>query len=62
MTFSLLVLSEGVAGGEQIFNLAALAVFISIVVHGLSDTPGANWLARRAAEAETGGEARAARV
>ena len=62
MTFSLLVLSEGVAEGEQIFNLAALAVFISIVVHGLSDTPGANWLARRAAEAEAGAEARPARV
>jgi NhaP-type Na+/H+ and K+/H+ antiporter len=48
MTFSLLVLSEGVPQGERIFNLAALAVLCSIVVHGVSDTPGAEWLARRA--------------
>jgi NhaP-type Na+/H+ or K+/H+ antiporter len=48
MTFSLLVLSEGVPGAERIFNLAALAVLCSIVAHGVSDTPGAEWLARRA--------------
>jgi len=34
--------------GEQIFNLAALAVFVSIIVHGLSDSPGVSWIARRA--------------
>jgi NhaP-type Na+/H+ or K+/H+ antiporter len=48
MTFSLLVLSEGIPQGERIFNLAALTVLCSIVVHGVSDTPGAEWLARRA--------------
>jgi sodium/hydrogen antiporter len=48
MTFSLLVLSEGIPQGERIFNLAALAVLCSIVAHGLTDTPGAEWLARRA--------------
>jgi NhaP-type Na+/H+ or K+/H+ antiporter len=48
MTFSLLVLSDGIAAGSRIFNLAALTVFCSILVHGLSDTPGANWIARRA--------------
>ena len=47
MTFSLLVLAEGVPAGEQIFNLAALTVFVSIVVHGLTDTPGVEWIARR---------------
>jgi len=47
MTFSLFVLAEGVPAGEQIFNLAALTVFVSIVVHGLTDTPGAEWIARR---------------
>ena len=47
MTFSLLVLAEGVPAGEQIFNLAALTVFISIVLHGLTDTPGVEWIARR---------------
>src|SRR4051794_33223449 len=48
MTFSLLVLGEGIAGAQRIFNLAALTVFVSIIVHGLTDTPGAEWLARRA--------------
>jgi NhaP-type Na+/H+ or K+/H+ antiporter len=48
MTFALLVLGEGIPQGERIFNLAALAVMCSIVVHGVTDTPGAEWLARRA--------------
>jgi NhaP-type Na+/H+ or K+/H+ antiporter len=53
MTFSLLVLASDVAAGERIFNLAALVVLCSIVVHGVSDTPGSEWMARRA-EAEAG--------
>jgi NhaP-type Na+/H+ or K+/H+ antiporter len=53
MTFSLLVLGSEVADGERIFNLAALVVFCSIVAHGLSDTPGSEWMARRAAAGET---------
>jgi NhaP-type Na+/H+ or K+/H+ antiporter len=48
MTFSLLVLSDGLADGAEIFNLAALAVFVSIIAHGLTDHPGAEWMARRA--------------
>jgi NhaP-type Na+/H+ or K+/H+ antiporter len=48
MTFSLLVLGAGFAGAERIFDLAALCVFASILAHGLSDTPGAEWIARRA--------------
>jgi NhaP-type Na+/H+ or K+/H+ antiporter len=47
MTFSLLVLGEAIPAGERVFNLAALAVFTSIIVHGLTDTPGSNWIARR---------------
>jgi NhaP-type Na+/H+ or K+/H+ antiporter len=47
MTFSLLVLSKGIPQGERIFNLAALVVLCSIVLHGVTDTPGAEWLARR---------------
>jgi NhaP-type Na+/H+ or K+/H+ antiporter len=47
MTFSLIVLGSGVAQGERIFNLAALAVLCSIIVHGLTDTPGSEWMARR---------------
>jgi NhaP-type Na+/H+ or K+/H+ antiporter len=47
MTFALLVLGEGVPGAERIFNLAALVVFASVLAHGLTDTPGSEWLARR---------------
>jgi hypothetical protein len=50
MTFSLLVLSSGFAGDERIFNLAALCVFASILAHGLTDTPGVDWIARRSPE------------
>jgi NhaP-type Na+/H+ or K+/H+ antiporter len=46
MSFSLLVLAQGIADGERIFNIAALAVFVSIIAHGLTDTPGANLIAR----------------
>jgi NhaP-type Na+/H+ or K+/H+ antiporter len=48
MTFALIVLDENIVGGVRIFDLTALAVFCSIVLHGLSDTPGANWIARHA--------------
>jgi NhaP-type Na+/H+ or K+/H+ antiporter len=47
MTFALLVLSQPISSGMRIFNLAALAVFCSIIVHGLTDTAGAEWIARR---------------
>src|SRR3954452_21914796 len=50
MTFSLLVLASEVAAGERIFNLAALVVLCSIIVHGVTDTPGSEWMARRAAQ------------
>ena len=53
MTFSILVLGQPIAEGERIFNLAALVVFCSIVVHGLSDTPGSEWLATRRGEPGT---------
>ena len=49
MAFSLLVLGEGFPGAERIFNLAALCVFTSILAHGLTDTPGSNWVASRGA-------------
>jgi NhaP-type Na+/H+ or K+/H+ antiporter len=49
MTFSLLVLSLGLDAGKEIFNLAALVVFSSVIAHGLTDTPGVEWLARRQA-------------
>ncbi len=55
ITFSLLILSKGVHGAERIFDLAALVVFCSILVHGATETPGIRWLARQpdaAGEAE----------
>jgi NhaP-type Na+/H+ or K+/H+ antiporter len=61
MAFSLLVLSHNVEEGPRIFNIAALAVFCSIVVHGLTDTPGTRWIAKRSGDdAGAAGPARAA--
>lgn len=47
MTFSLLVLGQRISAGKTIFDLAALTVFCSILVHGATDTAGAEWLAKR---------------
>jgi NhaP-type Na+/H+ or K+/H+ antiporter len=52
MAFSLLVLSRQIEAGQRIFNIAALAVFASILVHGASDTAGTNWIAHRQPAAE----------
>jgi NhaP-type Na+/H+ or K+/H+ antiporter len=46
MTFSLLVLSDRISSATRIFDLAALCVFCSIIAHGVTDTPGSEWLAR----------------
>jgi len=47
IAYSLLVLSRGVPGAAHIFNLTALVVVGSIVLHGASDTPLANWFGSR---------------
>jgi NhaP-type Na+/H+ or K+/H+ antiporter len=47
MLFALFVLKSGVGNGELIFDVAAIAIITSIVVHGLTDTVGARWMARR---------------
>jgi NhaP-type Na+/H+ or K+/H+ antiporter len=48
MTFALLVLAEsGIAERGRIFNIAALAVLVSIIAHGVTDVAGANWIGRR---------------
>ena len=62
MAFSLFVLAEGVPDAARIFNLAALCVFASVLAHGLSDTPGSEWLAQacRAACSWASGNAHAA--
>jgi NhaP-type Na+/H+ or K+/H+ antiporter len=47
MLFALLTLKSDVGNGELIFDVAAITVIVSIVVHGLTDTLGARWLAQR---------------
>ena len=57
MTFALLVLaSDGIAERERIFNIAALAVLVSIILHGVTDVAGAEWIARRAEREEERGD------
>lgn len=47
MLFALFVLKAGVEEGELIFDVAAITIIASITAHGLTDTVGARWLARR---------------
>jgi sodium/hydrogen antiporter len=47
MLFALFVLKSKVAEGELIFDVAAIVILASIVAHGLTDTIGARWMARR---------------
>jgi len=49
MTFALFVLGSGLEEGEQVFNIAALAVLVSIIAHGLTDHAGSEWISRREA-------------
>jgi sodium/hydrogen antiporter len=56
MTFSLLVLNQRIPAGDRIFNLAALVVLCSVVVHGVTDTAGAEWIGRRAERRERDAE------
>jgi NhaP-type Na+/H+ or K+/H+ antiporter len=51
MTFALFVLGSEVPEAERIANLAALTVLISVIAHGLTDHPGAEWMSRRAGAA-----------
>jgi NhaP-type Na+/H+ or K+/H+ antiporter len=47
MLFALFVLKSGVGNGNLIFDIASIAIIASIVAHGLTDTLGAHWMARR---------------
>ncbi len=47
MLFALLVLKSPVDEGGLIFDIASIVIATSIVVHGLTDTVGAKWMARR---------------
>ncbi len=57
MTFSLLVLSQGIRAGDRVFEIASLAVLTSIIAHGLTDHAGAEWIAERTERAEAPGVA-----
>jgi len=48
MTYALFVLTSDASEAERIFGIAALAVMLSVVAHGITDQPGAEWIARRA--------------
>jgi sodium/hydrogen antiporter len=52
MTFSLLVLGQAIENGGRIFNIAALTVFFSIVLHGVTDHAGVGWIERRSRAAK----------
>jgi NhaP-type Na+/H+ or K+/H+ antiporter len=60
MTFSLIVLGETIPAGSRIFNLVALVVLCSVVAHGVTDTPGVEWIAKRAERREREAEPAAA--
>jgi sodium/hydrogen antiporter len=47
MLFALFVLKSDVGSNDLIFDTAAIVIIASIVAHGLTDTVGAQWLARR---------------
>jgi sodium/hydrogen antiporter len=47
MLFALFVLKSQVDDSGLIFDVASLAIIASIVAHGLTDTVGARWMARR---------------
>jgi len=47
MLFALFVVKSDVADHSLIFDIAAITIIVSIVSHGLTDTVGAQWLAKR---------------
>jgi sodium/hydrogen antiporter len=48
MLFALLVLNSAVAENELVFEMASFVIIVSIIAHGLTDTVGTSWIARRA--------------
>jgi NhaP-type Na+/H+ or K+/H+ antiporter len=53
MLFAELVLVSDVGEANVIFEAAAFVILASIIVHGLTDTVGANWIERRIAAAKS---------
>jgi len=50
MLFSLLVLNSAVPHNELVFGAASFVILASILAHGLTDTVGSRWIARRVPE------------
>jgi NhaP-type Na+/H+ or K+/H+ antiporter len=47
MLFALFVLKSDVGNASLVFDIASIAIVASIAAHGLTDTVGAQWMARR---------------
>jgi sodium/hydrogen antiporter len=58
LLFALLVVEDGVPGGEQLFAPVGVVVLVSVVAHGVTATPFSGWYAPRASQ-ETVAEERA---
>jgi sodium/hydrogen antiporter len=58
LLFALLVVEQGVAGGEGLFAVIGVVVLVSVVAHGITTTPFSIWYARKASQ-ETLAEERA---
>jgi NhaP-type Na+/H+ or K+/H+ antiporter len=61
LLFALLVVEEGVRGGEELFAVIGVVVLVSVVAHGVTATPFSSWYARKAGQ-ETLVEERAGTV
>ena len=53
MLFALLVLDSSASNRSLVFDVASFVILASIIAHGLTDTVGARWIARRMEEPET---------
>jgi NhaP-type Na+/H+ or K+/H+ antiporter len=50
LLFALLVVEQGVPGGEELFALVGVVVLVSVVAHGVTATPFSSWYARKAGQ------------
>jgi sodium/hydrogen antiporter len=50
LLFALLVVAQGVPGGEALFPIIGVVVLVSVVAHGATATPFSSWYARKASQ------------
>jgi NhaP-type Na+/H+ or K+/H+ antiporter len=55
IAFSVLLLERHITDAQRLYDITALVVFASIILHGLTDTLGARWIAARGAVAARDG-------